>query len=280
MAAQGGTAAELPARFENQPFSEHGSRWNSLWQEEFTPWDRGGPSLALLDLLEERPELFSFSSGGGGGGGGASRRTALVPGCGKGHDALLLASFGFDVCGLDVSDVALAEARKNADAVRDDPVYQPRKGIAGTNQWVAGDFFKDDWLEEAGVKTGKFDLVFDYTFLSALPPAVRPAWAKRMADLLLPGGRLVCLEFPSINQPSAPGPPWALPPQVYLAYLSRPGEEVAVDKYGGVLVDDIQDPKAGGLKRLLHVHPKRTHPAGVRDGNVVDWISVWSHYED
>lgn len=28
---------------------------------------------------------------------------------------------------------------------------------------LTGDFFADDWIQEAGVGAGQFDLIFDYT---------------------------------------------------------------------------------------------------------------------
>jgi methyl halide transferase len=98
-----------------------------------------------------------------------------------------------------------------------------------------------------------------------------------MAELLAPGGRLVCLEFPSAKSPSEPGPPWAAPPHSYVAYLGRPGLEPATDEHGGVLKDKVEDPQTGGLRRIVHMKPPRSHPAGVKDGEMIDRISVWEH---
>lgn len=39
---------------------------------------------------------------------------------------------------------------------------------------------------------------------------MRTQWASRMADLLVPGGLLICLEFPLFKEPSSLGPPWPL----------------------------------------------------------------------
>lgn len=98
-----------------------------------------------------------------------------------------------------------------------------------------------------------------------------------MTELLAPNGRLVCLEFPSTKPSSEPGPPWAAPPHAYVAYLGRPGQEPATDEHGGVLEDKVGEPEKGGLRRLLHTKPQRSHPAGVKDGKMVDCISVWAH---
>ncbi len=148
----------LAETFSGAEFSTHGSKWNELWQESNTPWDRGGPSLALNDVLQERKDLVPPPSG------TSRRQTALVPGCGRGHDVLLLAAFGYDAYGLDYSASAKNRAIENEKAVGDEAVYQPREGVPdkGRVTWLTGDFFENDWLDEAGVG-GTFDLIYDYT---------------------------------------------------------------------------------------------------------------------
>ncbi|CAJ2502929.1 Uu.00g103230.m01.CDS01 [Anthostomella pinea] len=269
MAEQAEEPRTLTAHFQDVPVPEYKSRWNACWEEEWTPWDRGGYSPALFDLLSEKPELFSLPSP-------DVRKSALIPGCGRGHDVLLLSSFGFDAYGMDISPRATAEARKHAEEATTQGLYEPRTARRGATTLLTGDFFKDEALVAAGAPT-KFDLIFDYTFFCALPPSVRPAWARRTADLLAPDGRLVCLEFPSEKDPAEPGPPWAAPPHAYMAYLSAPGEAVATDERGGVLRGQPGPSRDDGLKRLLHVKPRRTHDAGAKDGGVQDCISVWSH---
>lgn len=134
-----------------------GSGWNACWEEEWTPWDRGGRSWALYDLLEENSALFNSLTERS-----AGRKTTLVPGCGRGHDVLLLSSFGYDVYGLDYSPKAIEEARRNAKKAIADGVYPARSDDLGLVTWLSGDFFMDNWLREANVG-GKFDLIFDYT---------------------------------------------------------------------------------------------------------------------
>lgn len=87
----------------------------------------------------------------------------------------------------------------------------------------------------------------------------------------------MCLEFPSTKKSDQAGPPWAMPPHTYLAYLGHPGEEAATDAHGGVLEDRARPPSDAGLKRILHLKPARTHRGGMEDGKVLDWISVWAH---
>lgn len=106
-----------------------------------------------------------------------------------------------------------------------------------------------------------------------------------MVKLLSPGGKLVCLEFPSSKPPSTGGPPWASPPHSYLAYLGRPGQEPVWDEHGGVVEGSVEGPVKGGLRRILHEKPPRTHNVGMKldeageviEGAVDDYISVWEH---
>jgi hypothetical protein len=108
---------------------------------------------------------------------------------------------------------------------------------------------------------------------------MRPAWAKRFVELLSPEGSVVCVEFPTYKPHSTGGPPWALPPKVYLAHLSRPGEDLP---YGegdeGLLEAEMGEPSKTGLQRKLHFQPKRTHEIGYSaEGKVTDWVSIWCH---
>jgi SAM-dependent methyltransferase len=140
-----------------------------LWKEKWTPWDRNGPSLALGDVLTEREDLVPPSRGVDAD--GAVRvKTALVPGCGRGHDALLLASFGYRVVGLDYAESAIEECIANEEAVGEEETYRAREGVVkGSVKWVSGDFFTDGFLASAGLGD-MFDLIFDYT---VSPPVQR-----------------------------------------------------------------------------------------------------------
>ncbi|GKT60673.1 thiol methyltransferase [Colletotrichum tofieldiae] len=286
---------KLSTAFADTPLSKHGQKWSAFWEEKYTPWDRGGPSVALLDLLTTRPDLVPPPpSPAEQGQSDSDRPTALVPGCGKGHDAILLAGLGYDVLALDFSPTAIAEAKDNQKAIAARlgagteaaegeldayTIRHPSGAEPGAVTWLSGDFFSDSWLAEWG-REKAFDLIFDYTFLCALPLTARPLWATRMTALLAPHGRLVCLEFPSGKPLSLPGPPWGLTPEVYLALLSRPGEplEFSSSTQAGDDTDVVIVPpfREDGLKRLELVKPARTHRAGMNeDGTVRDWIHVW-----
>jgi len=267
------TRARLISQFRGDP-STHGQKWDELYKEGFLPWDKGFPNPALVDLLSERQDLLDSSILSNGG----SRKKALVPGCGKGYDVLLLSAFGYDAYGLEISETALLAAKEVEKEMGGKGLYKAGEGVQrGKVEWLAGDFFQDEFLRSVEGK-GVFDLIYDYTFLSALPPSTRPAWSKRLTQLLSPEGRLVCIEFPTYKLPSTGGPPWALPPKVYTGHLARPGQEVSYSKDGDISEEQLGEPAADGLLQIAHFQPKRTHQIGYNaEGKVTDWIGVWSH---
>ena len=86
--------ARLMAHFAGDA-SKHKNNWSDLWdQGDFLPWDRGMPNPALSDTLTDQRDLLGtcFVEDGF----GKRRKRALVPGCGKGYDVLLLASLGYE----------------------------------------------------------------------------------------------------------------------------------------------------------------------------------------
>jgi SAM-dependent methyltransferase len=152
----------LASHFHGHDASVHGSRWQALWEEAYTPWDRGQPSPALIELLGERKDLAGESwmvdpaLG-------KRRKRALVPGCGRGYDVLILSAFGYDAYGLDVSEAAMKAAEDHEKLKSDDDMYKARDpGGKGQVHWITADFFKDVFLKDIG-GDGTFDLLFDYT---------------------------------------------------------------------------------------------------------------------
>jgi SAM-dependent methyltransferase len=169
------------AKFSGETYVEGwAGLWNNKGEDETLPWDRGYHSTALEDVLAQKKDLV----------GGAflteeadnsnRRKRALVPGCGTGYDALLLASFGYDVYGLDYSQVAVETAKK--EAAKNEGQYVVRDPDVGRGKvvFVQGDFFKDDWLENLGLGLNSFDLIYDYTvcidiiysFILSLPRSI------------------------------------------------------------------------------------------------------------
>lgn len=180
-------ALELPMpdpSSESQPPREPFD-WVGRYRDQDTPWDLGAAHPELQ--LRQGEAALDPSRGGG---------RALVPGCGRGHDALQLARLGFTVTGIDRVDQLGEECG-------------PRLARLGGQYLVVDALAFDSSLsgpESSGA--GGFDLIFDHTFLCAIDPTDRPRWAQMVERNLAPGGRLVVLGFPADKPWSEGGPPW------------------------------------------------------------------------
>lgn len=151
--------AALKEHFNAYSGDKYAQGWAKLWEDgSFLPWDRGRPSPALIDTLENHQGLIGRAVLDG------RRKKALVPGCGRGVDVLLLESFGYDAIGLEVSEDAVKAAKEYAkDSGSEYPAKDKGAG-KGSSKFVHGDFYKDDFLRDAGLKEGeRFDLIYDYT---------------------------------------------------------------------------------------------------------------------
>jgi SAM-dependent methyltransferase len=175
--------------------------WEESWQAGRTPWDAGGPAAELVALIEV---------------GRLPKGRALVPGCGSGYDVLALAGPGRQALGLDLAPTAVARF----------PALREAAGISAD----AAEVIEADYFDYRPAEP--FDLIWDYTFLCAIPPALREAWARQAHALLRPGGELVTLIYPVLappgQLPAGPieGPPFALDPYAVRALLAPWFEEI------------------------------------------------------
>lgn len=153
--------------------------WNSRYQSGDTPWDLSGPTPEFKRLLDE--------------GNLPPRGRVLVPGGGRGYDAVLFAERKFEVDLVDFAPQALEAALIEA-ARQKLTVFVYRQ-----------DFFA---LPELPYHACSYDIILEYTFFCAIDPALRPAYVKTAAALLKPGGLLVGLFFPL--EMDKPGPPFVV----------------------------------------------------------------------
>ncbi|KAJ5364695.1 uncharacterized protein N7496_010408, partial [Penicillium cataractarum] len=147
-------------------------------------------------------------------------------GCGKGYDIFMFSLYGFDVVGLEISSkgVSIAEvyARKELQSPQ---AYG--SGSTKSNKYERGSvsFIQGDFFQSSSTKGEKFDVIYDDTFLCALHPTMRAQWASQIAELLIPDGLLVCLEFPLFKDSSLTGPSWPLK-GVHWNLLAEGGDEI------------------------------------------------------
>lgn len=143
--------------------------WDTRYRGGVTPWDAGGVPPRLAAWIAQQKDALRV----------------LVPGCGSGYEVGLFAEHGHDVLGIDFSDAALEAAQR----------------VLGTfaDRVQRADFFTLD--EEP------FDLVYERTFLCALPRSRWRQWGERVARLVRPGGRLAGFFYFNDNER---GPPFGI----------------------------------------------------------------------
>ena len=146
--------------------------WDSRYRQGVTPWDAGRVPARLVEWLASRPP----------------GQRVLVPGCGSGYEVKLFAERGDDVIGIDFSDAALDAARRTLGTC----AHRVRRA----------DFF--------GFRAPPFDLVYERTFMCALPPRERRRWAEHMAELVRGDGLLAGFFFLADKER---GPPFGIAAQ-------------------------------------------------------------------
>ncbi|PCH34336.1 thiol methyltransferase 1 [Wolfiporia cocos MD-104 SS10] len=150
--------------------------WDEAWQESVTPWDAGQSQPPLRDLLMS--DLVALPRSG----------RALVPGCGRGYDAILIASsLSLDTTGLDISAAAVAAANAYAESSQ---LSERTKVKFGVRNFFALSPSPDE----------RYDLIYDYTFFVS-------------------GGFLIILVWPIVDRPEGVGPPFFVRPEHYTLAL-------------------------------------------------------------
>ena len=148
--------------------------WEDRYAEHADGWEMGVPHPSLVHLLETTAP---------------PRGRVAVPGCGRGHDARLLARHGYDVVGFDFSPAALEAARALA----------KRDGVEVT-------FEQRDVFTLGRDQVNAFDGLWEYTCYCAIDPRRRREYVDTVATILKPGGWLLACFFP-VRRGGA-GPPF------------------------------------------------------------------------
>jgi methyl halide transferase len=185
--------------------------WNERYVEGRTGWDLGGPPPALIRVIRGFPAPLRV----------------LVPGAGRGHDALAWAEAGHHVTAVDFAPLAVAAAREAA-AVRGLPLVVREADVL---TWPL-----------PGELAGAFDLVWEQTCFCAIPPDRRPDYARAMEGCLAPGGQLVGLFWAHGREG---GPPFDVQPDHVRAIF---GERA---RFSILRTEDVPDSPPGRSPELL-----------------------------
>lgn len=142
--------------------------WTTRYLQKETGWDVGEITKPLKEYIDQlnNKEL-----------------KILIPGAGNAYEAEYLFKNGFkNVFVVDISDEPLKNIQQRV------PDF-PKQHL------LLGDFFELD-------KT--FDLIIEQTFFCALTPNLRPAYAKKMSELLSTKGKLAGLLFNDVLNTDKP----------------------------------------------------------------------------
>ena len=153
--------------------------WESRYNTGNTGWDIGQPAPPFVDLMAG-PDA-------------PPPGTMIVPGCGRGHDAIFFAQQGFKVTGVDFAHAAIEDARR-----------------AARRAGVAVDFVERDLFTLPASYDHAFKYVLEHTCFAAIPPARRKEYARLVARLIEPDGLFIALFFTHGNPG---GPPFNTTPQ-------------------------------------------------------------------
>jgi SAM-dependent methyltransferase len=149
-----------------------GLPWDASYHDDPAPWDIGEPQPAIVRLASE----------------GAFAGDVLDAGCGSGENALLVASLGLSVLGVDVAETAIAMARAKA----------AERGIEA--RFEVADAFQFESLERT------FETVLDCGLFHTFDRDERPKYVASLASVIRPGGTLYVLCFSDQGPDAGPHP--------------------------------------------------------------------------
>jgi len=149
-----------------------GLPWDASYSDGPAPWDIGQPQPAIVRLVSE----------------GRLAGAILDAGCGTGENALLVASLGLSVLGVDVAETALAIARQKA----------AHRGIAA--EFAMADAFQ---LERLG---RRFETVLDCGLFHTFDGDERPRYVASLASVIEHDGTLYVLCFSDEGPDTGPHP--------------------------------------------------------------------------
>lgn len=166
--------------------------WHERWQRNQIGFHQDSINLHLQQFW---PALDAVPSA-----------RVFVPLCGKSGDMLWLRAQGHEVIGVEISPLAVQaffDENGLAASVRRQGPFEVH-AVDGITLYC-GDFFALDAADLAGVTA-----VYDRASLIALPPPMRPDYARHLRQLLAPGTRtlLVAIEY---AQHEMDGPPFSVP---------------------------------------------------------------------
>jgi methyl halide transferase len=152
--------------------------WGEKYRIGDTGWDLGEVSPPFARLLES---------------GGLKRGRMLIPGCGRGWEAIFFAQKGFDVTAADFAPEAIAEVERRAREAGVEIKTECRDFLNPPSEWI-----------------GRFDILLEQTCFCAIHPTRRPAYVEAAWKSLRSGGEVTGLFY---HTKQSGGPPFDTRPE-------------------------------------------------------------------
>ena len=150
--------------------------WNQKYINNDIGWDINSPTPIFVDWSKNLKE----------------KKKILIPGSGRGHDALFLSKQNHDVYANDFSKEAIKYLNIKAKKLK-----LPIKTIC-RNFFSLSSYY------------GKMDIVLEYTFFCAINPKLRLKYIEEVSNLLKRNGLFVGILLPINKDIKEGGPPYAV----------------------------------------------------------------------
>ena len=150
--------------------------WNQKYKNNDIGWDIDAPTPIFVNWSKKIVE----------------NKNILIPGSGKGHDAIYLSQKKHNIYAVDFSIEAINFLKIRA------------KELNLKINAICQDFFKlKDYY-------GKMDIILEYTFFCAIHPSLRLKYIKESSSLLREGGLFVGILLPVNKKKQDGGPPYGV----------------------------------------------------------------------
>ena len=187
------------------------SFWENNYRSGRTGWDLGMPTPVFQRLAESG----DFQPG-----------KMLVICAGRGYDARMFASLGFEVTAVDFAEEAVQEMLA---------LNEPETSL---------EVIQADLFDLPAFMNAEFDYVLEYTCFCAIDPQRREEYINSVANLLKPGGIYIALAFPIGGRTG--GPPFVVTPDELVDPLNEMGFELVSRE-----IPDDSVPGREGIEELL-----------------------------
>ena len=149
--------------------------WERLYQTGRDYWSLGKPTPPLINFFKH-PSC-------------PKKGRVLVPGSGRGYDAVEWANRGYETLAVDFAQTAFESLSEFAEKI-------PELSI-----------LKLDLFDLSPKSTEIFDIIYEYTCFSSIHPGRRDEYFEIWHKMLKPDGVVIALFYPLISDTNLEGPP-------------------------------------------------------------------------